>query len=243
MAEGHPDRIDDASRRSRPRSPTYPVFGLSTAIENAVKIYEQEGSVPVPTEALLRDLGFSGPTAPALRTLATMITYGLFVEEGSEYRLTEDALAVITHSEDDMVRQEAVARLCDRPEIFQQLKKKYPEGLPSDRTVKIVLAKEWGLGDAAADSVLAAFRQTMDLAKQGYAAGDRPAVTPRPAPVAPNRPAVMSSLLHVWSLGEGVTVELRSSAPLGTPHFDLLEEYVKLAKRACSQEASRSSSS
>jgi hypothetical protein len=232
MAEGHPDRIDDASRRARPRSPSYPVFGLVTAIQNAVKIYEQEGSVPVPTEALLRDLGFSGPTAPALRTLATMITYGLFVEEGGEYRLTDDALAVIKLSEDDSVRQEAIARLCERPEIFQRLKKKYPEGLPSDRTVKIVLAKEWGLGDPAADSVLAAFRQTMDLAQQGYPAGDRPALTPKPAPVVALRPVVTRSLFHVWSLGEGVTVELRSNAPLGVEHFDLLEEYVKLAKRA-----------
>jgi len=42
----------------------------------------------------------------------------------------------------------------------------------------------------------------------------------------------VNPLLHVWSLGEGVTVELRASAPLGVEHFDLLEEYVKLAKRA-----------
>jgi hypothetical protein len=231
MAEAHADRIEEASRRPRSRGPTYPVFGLVTAIQNAAKIYEQEGSVPVPTEALLRDLGFSGPTAPALRTLATLITYGLFVEEGNEYRLTEDALAVITLADDDVARQEAVARMCDRPEIFQQLKRKYPDGLPSERTVKIVLAKEWGLGEAAADSVLAAFRQTMDLAQHGHAPGERPVVTPRPAAVAPLRPAT-NLMLHVWSLGEGVTVELRSSAPLRIEHFDLLEEYVKLAKRA-----------
>jgi len=256
MAEEQLDGSDDTSKRSRLRSPNYPVLGLPMAIQNACKIYQQEGNVPVPSEALLRDLGFSGPTAPALRTVAALKTYGLLVEQGGEYRLTDDALQVMQLGEGDPERQASILRLCDRPEIFQQLKKKYPEGLPSDRTIKIVLVKEWGFSDAAADGVLAAFRQTMAFVKQvtgapdDKSAADRSvevmssltlpvvrsngglAFTPPAPPVAPSRPSAAAALVHVWSLGGGVTVELRSNAPLASEHFELLSEYVKLARRA-----------
>src|SRR6266542_3244685 len=255
MGEEQLEGSDETSKRPRLRSPNYPVVGLPVAIQNACKIYQQEGNVPVPSEALLRDLGFSGPTAPALRTVAALKIYGLLVEQGGEYRLTDDALHVIQLAEGDPERQAAIVRLSDRPEIFQQLKKKYPEGLPSDRTIKIVLVKEWGCSEAAADGVLAAFRQTMTLVKHVTGAPDDkwtseraadvmtslppPVVrssalpfTPPAPPVSPTRPPPPGALVHVWSLGAGVTVELRSNAPLESEHFDLLPEYVKLARRA-----------
>ncbi len=46
-----------------------------------------------------------------------------------------------------------------------------------------------------------------------------------------------TATLHVWSLGGGVTVELRSSAPLSPKHFKRLSKYVELAAEAEEEDA------
>jgi hypothetical protein len=255
MAEVELDGRDEATQRGRVQPPNCPVLALPMAIQCAAKIFQQEGNVPVPREGLLRDLGFSGPTATALRTVAALKTYGLLVQQAGEYRLTDDALRVLQLGEADPERHAAILRLADRPEMFQELRRKYPEGLPSDRTVKIVLIKEWGFAHAAVDGVLEAFRQTMAFVKEVtgvtepwsspapsadviasaaaplQASSSASSFTPPPAPVALPRPST-SGALQIWSLGTGVTVELRSSVALRPEHFDLLTEYVGLARRA-----------
>jgi len=48
----------------------------------------------------------------------------------------------------------------------------------------------------------------------------------------------MSGTLHVWQLGPGVIVEVRSTKPLTPEHCDLFRRYVELAREAAGAAAS-----
>ncbi len=246
----------EGPRPERARSSPHPAFGLATAIQKARLIHEAEQTAPVPFPVAVKHLGFSGPTAPALRTLAALKTYGIMVEEAGHLRFTPDGLVVVMHQEGE---QEVLARMAQRPEAFRQILTRYPERLPSDQALKATLVHDYRVSDSTADTIVSSFRETMSLVKELGAviaamaqAAPGPAAshvsmeaappkdeTPLPPAVAAGPPATAytayvasAGLLHIWSLGKGVFVEVRANRALTSAQFGLLKKYVELAEQA-----------
>jgi hypothetical protein len=204
-------------------------------------IFDKEHTAPVPAEVAVKHIGFQGSTGPALRSLAALQTFGLMTEQGGDYRFTQDGLSIVTHAEDE---REVVARMAAKPDIFQRILAKYPDRLPSDQTLKAWLVKELTFMPPAADTVIVALRETLEVSKQP-GGGHSTAMQAAPAPNAaahassthsaghgapPTNPT--GNVLHVWSLGKGVTVEVRANKALDSAQFGLLKKYVELAELA-----------
>lgn len=234
------DRPDSTRDPKRGARPNHPAFGLATAIQKARMIFEKEHTAPVPAEVAVKHIGFQGSTGPALRSLAALKTYGLMSEQGGDYRFTQDGLSVVTHADDE---REVVARMATKPDIFQKILAKYPDRLPSDQTLKAWLVKELTFMPPAADTVIVALRETLEIANQ-HGGGYNTVMQAAPAPHAAahassthsaghaSPPVRSTGVLHVWSLGKGVTVELRANKALDSTQFGLLKKYVELAELA-----------
>jgi hypothetical protein len=235
-------------RPERTRSTSHPAFGLATAIQKARLIHQAEQTAPVPFVVAVKHLGFSGPTGPALRALAALKMFGIMTEEAGHYRLTNEGLAVLTQQEG---ARDALGQMALRPEVFRQILAKYPEQLPSNQSLKATLVRDFRLTEATADTIIVALHETLDFVR-GSAASSMSNGTPHSdasvhevagaEPPAPSTPAAGSAAsspgmattgsLHVWSLGGGAFVELRSNRALSCAQFGLLKRYVELAEQA-----------
>jgi hypothetical protein len=139
---------------------------LESALERAQAIYRAEGRNTAPNDAILAHMGYSSKSGPGFGTLATLKRFGLLTNEGpGKSRLSDLALRIILDErEDSTEREQAIKEAALRPSIHQEIWGKYPNGLPSDATLRHFLRLDKGFTDAAADDLIRQFRQTVAFA-------------------------------------------------------------------------------
>jgi hypothetical protein len=166
---------NDASKEAqvagpRQRSPQHPAFSLAEAIEKARKLMEEENATLVPASVALEHWGYSAKSSSGLRTIASMLEYGLVDDQGAgsekKVRASERARLLVRHP--DHSSDEYVSALKDAalsPAIFRAIYEAYPDGLPTDATLTWELERRWGFGPTAIPNVIASLRETFELAK------------------------------------------------------------------------------
>jgi hypothetical protein len=101
-----------------------------------------------------------------LRQVAALKKFGLLEEEGSrddrQLKLSDLALDIVTPGSPR--RTEALQTAALKPAIHQELRKLYPDGLPSDETVRFYLERERNFIGRAANELLKEYRATMQFA-------------------------------------------------------------------------------
>jgi hypothetical protein len=242
------DAGEAAAKQKKQRSPSYPSDGLETCLKWARKIYDAEKRNATSTLLAVKHMGYSSLSGSARTGLAAMKKFGLVTEEGGErVRVSDDAVKVFLDPNEES-RLDLLRVLAQKPEIIREILNAHQDGLPSDESLKFTLVTDRGFGEEAAQIFIRALQETVRFARLNpgqYIPSSRepkePAVeqpTHQVPPAAPPTPALSSpqvnqgAHLHVWSLGGGVTVELRSSAPLTPKHFKRLSKYVELAAEA-----------
>jgi len=259
------DQSEKAQQKEREqrenRSPRYPSFGLSEAIPLAQKLWDKERRTMVPPDVAVKAWGYSSLSGIARTKLATMKQYGLLDEDRQGVRVSDLALEILQREAGSEQYQSAVRQAGLKPDLFKQLATALPEA--SNDALRRELVFRRGFLDAAADQVIKAYRDTVSLIgpsapepeeKEPYAeaaAGERKSPTLPPG-MTRSRPANLGGAgfgayepaerAYVWPLPNGVIAEVKFTGPAGPVHFDFLQQYLELAKKAVTVEQAGSSS-
>ena len=144
------------------KSPRAPQLDMETALDRAMALYDREQLAEVPTEVAAKDLGYkSANNGAAMSTFATMRYFGL-VERSSpgKLRVTRDVRRY-RHAPDETLRAQLRSEWLAKPPVFSDLLEKYPDGLPSDATVRFYLIEELGFRPGLAETVLEVFKRSV----------------------------------------------------------------------------------
>src|SRR5258708_797032 len=128
--------IEEKQKRKVHRSPSYPVFDLTEAIAKAEAIYKHEKRSATTPEVLASHMGYSTATGPGGRAVSALRQYGLVEEAGGKYRLSDLGYTLIRFSRHSEEWKAAISEAVRRPTLFRELFDEYPDGLPSDATLR-----------------------------------------------------------------------------------------------------------
>lgn len=144
---------------TRIRSRGYPNQPLEQVIDNARKVHEADRQHPVDRETVARHVGFGGLSGASDRALSALLHYGLMekVKKG-ELRVTDLTLAII-HPHNDDERRQALHQAGFSPDLFQELRERYPETPPSRESLSSYLSRS-GFATAAIPAATKAFLET-----------------------------------------------------------------------------------
>ena len=165
---------------ARLRSPGYPSFSISDVIEFARKIHDEDRQHPVDRGVAARHMGFSGLSGTSDRALSALLHYGLGekVIKG-EIKVTDLALQIL-HPESDAEYRQALRTSAFSPELFKELRARYPDSPPSRQSLVSYLTRE-NFAPAAIGPAAKAFLETCDflLRERAYESdGNEAAVEP-----------------------------------------------------------------
>lgn len=246
--------MPDDDRSNRVRSPAYPSVPLGEAIERARALYEREKRALVPLSVAMGHWGYGESSSAGARMIAALKQFGLLEDMGSggarKVRLTDLAIRILLDQRQDQ-RAAAVQEAALRPKLYSDLWTRYEGHMPSDENLKSYLMIERNFNDGSVSSVVSDYRTTIEYAGLlSDAGGDSESVAstsatsvsqPSGAPAQSKQKSSEEASLkfemscrQVWTLAPGVMVELRSSKPLTSRHYDILKKYVDLASEAAS---------
>ncbi|MFZ5669275.1 MAG: hypothetical protein ACOY4K_07260 [Pseudomonadota bacterium] len=240
---------------ARLRSPGYPSFPLAHVIELAKKIHDADRQHPVPREVAAQHMGFSGLTGASDRALSALMHYGLADKAAKgEIRVTDLALRII-HPESGSERREALHRAGFMPDLFSELRSRYPGQPPSSGVLASYLSRE-NFAPAAIPPAARAYLETCDFllregAYESDLSGDElgedslplsrsepmmnaPPPTPAPTmvapPMAPAR-SVPAERSDVFTIGDDGEVIVTLPKSLTQEAYDDLKDWLELIIR------------
>lgn len=164
------DKNTKSNSKRRHRSPAYPALSLSAAIEKLTAFYKKEGLVKIPVSAALQSLGYDPASSNGFRTIASMLSFGLFEAEGigEKRQVWLSPLGkkiLLDKREKSPERDQAIIEAALKPEIHQWLWGEYAAGLPSDDTLETVLLTELNFNPNAVSEFIKEIRDTYRFAK------------------------------------------------------------------------------
>ena len=153
---------------ARIRSPGYPNVSLEQVIDNAGKVHLQDRQHPVDRATVALHLGFSGLSGAADRALSALLHFGLMekVKKG-ELRVTDLALRII-HPSEPNERREALYEAAFAPELFKELRARYPQTPPSRDSLSSYLSRS-GFASAAIPAATKAYLETCYFLQREHA--------------------------------------------------------------------------
>jgi hypothetical protein len=150
-------------RRSKP-SPDYPLLNVEQALVRIGRIYNAEGSHPVPALAVVRALGYTSLHGSGKRLLATLKQYKLLATCSEGCYVVTAATRIILRQDErepDPRRQAALRRVALSPPVFTALFQEFGEQSVAETTQRAFLIKH-GFQPEAARHVLGVYHQTLD---------------------------------------------------------------------------------
>ncbi|MCO5229087.1 MAG: hypothetical protein M9934_12490 [Thermomicrobiales bacterium] len=161
--------MTEASKK-RQRSPNYPVLDLREAIGKIETIYSVQRKTPGSREDFSRILGYSGLNGTSGKVISALSKYGLLVGHGENLRVSEVGENLALHRPEDDEFQQALVLAADSPAFFKELNAAYPDGLPSEHTLRANLIKK-GFADQAVLPALEAYRNSKAYVEEVCPAG------------------------------------------------------------------------
>ncbi|MGA2711663.1 MAG: hypothetical protein ABSG41_01035 [Bryobacteraceae bacterium] len=154
---------DEKQKRKVHRSPSYPAFSLVEAISKAGAVYAAEKRTATTGDVIASHMGYSAAAGPGGRAVSALRQYGLIEETEGKYRLSDLGYTLVHYEHESAEWRAAVAEAARRPTLFRELLEEYPDGLPSDGTLRNnLLKREFNPGSI--QDVVSIFRGTMELA-------------------------------------------------------------------------------
>lgn len=154
------------------RSPRYPTFPLSDAIENARKIHLQDRRYAIDREVAMTHMGYSPNSGTANKAMASLTQYGL-LEKASKGQVQLSAAAEnIILGDDPAAKKSALVKCAYAPALFSSLKNRFEDGVPSSEALRSHLIRE-GYTDAALAPAIKAYLDTIAYLKHENATESR----------------------------------------------------------------------
>lgn len=155
--------MQEKKKRTRKRSPGYPMISLEEAIQRVRILWNKEKNNPVPLEAAFDHLGYKTMGGYGGRVLAAMKQFGLIYQKQNDIILTSDAVDLVLHDQSDDKYIETVKILALKPTIYEKLFNE--NNGQSDAALKIRLIKEYEFNPDKVNGFLSDFRKTIEFAK------------------------------------------------------------------------------
>lgn len=226
------------------KSPNYPAIGLSQAIESVRQFWNKEKKTAVSPEVAVKAMGYTGLNGHSLTRLSALKKYGLLDSEGKSVRVSQLAMTIIHSPDDSQEQRKAVLEAAMKPDIFRELYETHLDA--SDEALKAHLVLKKGFTEAGAKQFIAAFRDTLVLAKPsdaGYDAGKKLEEGNMSDAGMGHGGAGAGTLkqqirVFSWPLSKDVSVEVRltGAEDIKPSHLERLRQYLELAKAAVSGE-------
>jgi hypothetical protein len=238
----------------RGRSPNYPAVTLETAIKWARNLYDSEKKSATSPLIVAQNCGFKGASGtlsgPARTAVSALKKYGLVTDAtDGRMRISDDAVKYFLQP-DEAERLKVLQSLALKPQIIRDIFTMYPDGLPSDDTLRYHLVTKVNFLEEGASTFLKAFRETCSFAKldpSAYASlvmasaalTEDPQLRPQINATSSAQVARPSGRQEVpspcFELSDGTTVRLEPSKPLTAETFDELLEYLHVFKKVLSK--------
>jgi hypothetical protein len=156
----------DKDKRKVHRSPSYPVFDLKTAIEKTKLVYDGEKRSATTPEVIASHLGYSQANGPGGRAVSALRQFGLIEETSGKYRVSDTGYTLVHYDKESNEWKAAASRAAKSPTLFKELLDAYPDGLPSDATLKNeLLGREFN--PSVVSDVISLFKDSLALASGG----------------------------------------------------------------------------
>jgi hypothetical protein len=147
------------------KSPKYPNYPLSAAIENIRKVYNADRTTALPREVIAKHLGYSGLSGASDTNIATIGQYGLLERVGKgEMKVSQLAVDILIPENEDQ-RQMAVNRAALAPPLFSEIWNHFDKRVPSEDALHTYLLRR-EFQDRAINPVMRSFEPTMAMMKQ-----------------------------------------------------------------------------
>lgn len=160
----------------RKKSPRAPSIALDEALDRVLKAYDKERLHPAPTQVVAQNIGYkSANNGSALSTLAALRYYGLLERPKEGVLAVAKDVEAFRFAPNEELRSSLLVKFLRQPPLFSDLLEKYESGLPSDANLKYELIQR-GFAPAAAESVLAAFKRSVEFAGFYEYMSDSPAL-------------------------------------------------------------------
>jgi hypothetical protein len=243
------DNDTEDAKGPRQRSPNYPSISVSRAMDIAAKVYAEEKRFSVPLPTVCKHAGYSGTkSGHAKRTIAALKKYGVFVDVDTGLEMTPEAKKYILSPNDTELRVATLKTMALRYEIVKQTLEQYPEGLPDDEALKRHFLLERGFTDAGATEVVEVIKDIVQVAKLYGPVQNANEVEKAIEPytdkgagkvfVPPAHPPVkQGEFVLRWNVGPDRVVEFRASFDPSPDDWELVGDYVNLAKKAATRHA------
>jgi hypothetical protein len=144
------------------RSPNYPSVDLAAAVEAVRPVFKAENRNKMSRSVLAKHMGYTSLNGRALGKIGAIRAYGLIDGSGDELRLSDDAIVVIA-APAGAERTAALGRLALKPSLFQDIRKDFPDSLPSEDNIKFWLIQRQ-FTEGAAGKAARSYLNTMRLA-------------------------------------------------------------------------------
>lgn len=150
-------------KKTRERSPAYPVIGLQEAVKKTNDLYSKEGRNFVAREIAVMSMGYKSISGRALQILSSLSQYGLLERSKGTVRITEDAFTILNAPEGSIDKKHTLRHIALAPTVFQDIKNEFSRSLPSDENLKWFLQQK-GFLARAANIIIQSFRETISFA-------------------------------------------------------------------------------
>jgi len=144
------------------RSPNYPSMSLGPALEAIRPAFKAENRNKMSRAVLAKHLGYSSLNGRALGKIGAVRAYGLIEGSGDDLRISDDAIKALMAPADSSERHDALGRLANRPTLFQELRKEFPDTFPSLDNLQYTLVK-LGFTPEAAEKAAKSYLASMNL--------------------------------------------------------------------------------
>jgi len=213
---------------ARSRSPNYPAVPLEEALTAIRQAYKKESRNKMSREVLAQHLGYSGLNGRSLGMIGALRAYGLIEGSGDELRIAEDAITVLEAPADSTDRNEALARLAFRPNLFQEIRSEFQTS-PSEANLRFWLIKRAFTSEAAAKAAKTYLDTIALVGDYGEVAEETEPMIESPSDALRNRPAEQplpaGNRKAVFPVSEG-DVTIIFPANLSEEGFQELEAYL-----------------
>lgn len=151
---------------ARSNSPGYPNLSLPKAIAAVEKIWNADRTNPVDRVTAAKHIGYAGQSGASDKALASLAHYGLTEKTGKgEVRVSRMAMDIVCPDpEDDSAKIRAVREAAMRPQVFADLRARFP-GHVSEDSLRNYLIRE-GFNNIAIPPVMNAFFDTFRFLEQ-----------------------------------------------------------------------------
>jgi hypothetical protein len=147
---------------NKTRSPNYPAINLPDAVGRLKTVYETQRQYPATREVLVKLMGYGSLNGASAAVVSALSKYGMLEGHGDNLRVSALGQDLVLHRKSDPEYTVALRSAALMPVFFRELRDQYPDGLPSEHSLRASLIKR-GFNPKAIDSAVRAYRESMEF--------------------------------------------------------------------------------